>query len=48
MTVQLTRYEAYAEIVLLTPGQAKTDAHALRADDVIARLGPSAQRLQQQ
>jgi len=48
MTVPMTRYEAYAEIVLLTPEQAKADAHALRADDVIARLGPSAQRPQQQ
>ena len=37
-----TRYEAYAEIVLLTPEQAKSDAHALKADDVIARLGPAA------
>ncbi len=37
-----TRYDAYAEIVLLTPEQAKADPHALRAADVIARLGPSA------
>jgi hypothetical protein len=37
-----TRYEAYAEIVLLTPEQATSDAHALKADDVIARLGPAA------
>lgn len=35
-----TRYEAYAEIVLLTPEQAKNDPHALRADDVIAHLAP--------
>ncbi|MEJ0043053.1 MAG: hypothetical protein WDM81_12975 [Rhizomicrobium sp.] len=37
-----TRYEAYAEIVLLTPEQAKADPHALQASDVIARLGPQA------
>ncbi len=37
-----TRYEAYAEIILLTPEQAKGDAHALQASDVIARLGPAA------
>ena len=40
--VPRTRYQAYAEIVLLTPEQAKQDPHALRADDVIARLGPKA------
>lgn len=43
-TIAITRYEAYAEIVLLTPEQAKSDMHALRADDVIARLGPNAVR----
>ena len=37
-----TRYEAYAEIILLTPEQAKSDPHALQASDVIARLGPQA------
>lgn len=37
-----TRYEAYAEIVMLTPAQAKDDPHALNATDVIGRLGPSA------
>jgi hypothetical protein len=37
-----TRYEAYAEIVLLTPEQARQDPHALQASDVIARLGPAA------
>jgi hypothetical protein len=37
-----TRYEAYAEIVMLTPEQAKNDPHALQASDVIARLGPAA------
>ena len=37
-----TRYEAYAEIVMLTPAQAKDDPHALNAADVIAHLGPAA------
>ena len=41
-TFPTTRYEAYAEIILLTPEQAKQDAHALQASDVIARLGPQA------
>ena len=43
-SVPVTRYEAFAEIVLLTPEQAKGDAHALRAADVINRLGPTAVR----
>jgi hypothetical protein len=42
--IPVTRYEAYAEIILLTPQQAKADPHSLRADDVIARLGPTADR----
>jgi hypothetical protein len=37
-----TSYEAYAEIILLTPEQGKGNAHALQAADVIARLGPKA------
>jgi hypothetical protein len=37
-----TRYQAYAEIIMLTPDQAKHDPHALQASDVIARLGPAA------
>ena len=41
--VPITRYEAYAEIVLLSAEQAKRDEHALSAADVIARLGPSAE-----
>jgi hypothetical protein len=36
-----TRYEAYAEIVLLSPDAAKKDSHAMNASDVIARLGPA-------
>ena len=47
-TIPSTRYEAYAEVVLLTPDQAKREPRALRADDVIARLGPIATRSQQQ
>jgi len=43
-SIPITSYEAYAEIILLTPDQAKADPHALRADDVIARLGPAAVR----
>jgi len=41
-TMAVTRYEAYAEIVLLTPEQAKKEPRALDADDVIAHLGPKA------
>ena len=37
-----TRYEASAEIVLLTPAEAKTHEHALNADEVIEHLGPKA------
>lgn len=43
--IPITRYEAYAEIILLTPQQAQGDLHALRAEDVIARLGPVANQL---
>ena len=35
-----TNYEAYAEIVLLTPEQAKQETRALSAADVIKHLGP--------
>lgn len=45
-TTPTTRYEAYAEVVLLTPDQAKREPRALRADDVIARLSPIAVRSQ--
>ncbi len=37
-----TRYFAYAEIVLLTPEQAKTEPRSLNARDVIAHLRPVA------
>lgn len=46
-TIPSTSYEAYAEIVLLTPEQAHADVHALRAADVIARLSPVAARSQE-
>ncbi len=36
----ITRYEAYAEIVMLTADQAKAETRALNAHDVQARLGP--------
>jgi len=42
VAIPSTRYEAYAEIILLTPDQAKQDPHALQASDVIARLKPKA------
>jgi hypothetical protein len=37
-----TNYDAYAEIVLLTPEQAAKEPRALNANEVIARLGPAA------
>jgi hypothetical protein len=37
-----TNYEAYAEIVLLTPEQAAKEPRALNANEVIARIGPDA------
>jgi hypothetical protein len=36
----VTRYEAYAEVVMLTADQAKADPRALNAQDVLNRLGP--------
>jgi hypothetical protein len=36
----ITRYEAYAEIVMLTADQAKADPRSLNAQDVLGRLGP--------
>ena len=37
-----TNFEAYAEIILLTPDQAAKEPRALNAADVIARIGPEA------
>ena len=41
-TMPITRYEAYAEIVLLSPEAAKKEPRALEANDVVAHLGPKA------
>jgi len=38
----ITRYQAYAEIVMLTPEQAKDDPRALDARDVVDHIGASA------
>jgi hypothetical protein len=40
--VTRTNYEAYAEIVLLTPDQAAKEPRAVRASEVISRIGPEA------
>jgi hypothetical protein len=37
-----TNYDAYAEIVLLTPDQAAKEPRALSAAEVISRIGPEA------
>jgi len=37
-----TNYEAYAEIVMLTPDQAAKEPRAINAADVISHLGPDA------
>ena len=37
-----TNYDAYAEIVLLTPEQAAKEPRALNANEVITRIGPEA------
>ena len=37
-----TRYEAYAEIVLLTDDQAKNEPRAVHAQEVLDHIGPSA------
>lgn len=39
-TIPVTRYEAYAEIVLLTDDQARKDPKALNAQSVIDHLSP--------
>jgi hypothetical protein len=41
-TRPITRYEAYAEIVLLTDEQAKNEPRAIRAQDVLDHIGPAA------
>jgi hypothetical protein len=37
-----TNFDAYAEIVLLTPEQAAKEPRALNATEVINRIGPDA------
>jgi hypothetical protein len=39
-TYPVTRYDAYAEIVMLTPDQAKNEPRALNADDLLVHLTP--------
>lgn len=41
-TYPITRYQAYAEIVMLTPKQAKEEPHALDAQDVVDHIRPRA------
>jgi hypothetical protein len=40
MTTSITRYEAYAEIVMLTDDEAKGDPQAIDAHDIMDHLGP--------
>ena len=42
-TYPTTRYEAYAEIVMLTPEQAKSEPRAVDAQDIVSHLGPIVQ-----
>ncbi len=41
-TRPITRYQAYAEIVLLTDAQAAKEPRAINAQSIIQRLGPTA------
>ena len=41
----ITRYQAYAEIILLTDNQAKAEPRALNAQDVLDHVGPMARPL---
>ena len=41
-TFPVTRYEAYAEIVLLTDDQAKSEPRAVNAQEVLDHIGPQA------
>jgi len=40
--ITTTRYEAFAEIVLLTPAQAAREPRAINVREIISHLGPSA------
>ena len=42
-SLPVTRYEAYAEIVLLTDDQAKSEPRAVNAQEVLDHIGPQAQ-----
>jgi hypothetical protein len=42
-TRPVTRFQAYAEIVLLTEAQASKEPRAINAQSIIQRLGPAAQ-----
>jgi len=39
-TIAVTRYEAYAEIIVLTDEQAKSEARAINAQEVLDHIGP--------
>ena len=43
-TYPVTRYQAYAEIVMLTDEQAKAEPRAINAQDVLNHIGPTAQQ----
>ena len=42
MITQTTRYDAYAEIVLLKPGQEANEPRAVDAHEIISHLSPGA------
>jgi hypothetical protein len=46
MISQTTRYEAYAEIVVLKPGQEKSETRAVDARAIVSHLGPDAAPVQ--
>lgn len=41
-TTSITRYQAYAEIVMLSDDQAKAEPRAIDAHEIVANLGPKA------
>jgi opacity protein-like surface antigen len=41
-TIPVTRYQAYAEIVLLSDDQAKSEPRAIKAQEVLDHIGPMA------
>ena len=48
MISQTTRYEAYAEIVVLRPGQEKNENRAVDAREIVSHLSPEAYPVQGQ